>query len=77
MIQIDFVERKGHVLTKSTLKCLSQVASINPTMGCIHQCAYCYARGYSMYPVDGQVLVYGDMPEKLRKELSTRRKLPA
>ena len=77
MIQIDFIERKGHVLTKSTLKCLSQVASINPTMGCIHQCAYCYARGYSMYPGDGKVLVYGNMPEKLRKELSVRRKLPA
>ena len=76
-MQIDFVERKGHVLTKSTLKCLSQVASINPTLGCIHQCAYCYARGYSMYPGDGRVLVYGNMPEKLQKELSSRRKLPA
>ncbi len=76
-MQIDFIERKGHVLTKSTLKCLSQVASINPTLGCIHQCAYCYARGYSIYPGDGKVLVYGNMPEKLKKELSTRRKLPA
>lgn len=76
-MQIDFIERKGHVLTRSTLKCLSQVASINPTLGCIHQCAYCYARGYSMYPGDGKVLVYGNIPEKLKQELSTRRKLPA
>ncbi len=76
-MQIGFVERKGHVLTRSTLKCLSQVASINPTLGCIHQCAYCYARGYSIYPGDGKVLVYGNMPEKLKKELSARRKLPA
>ena len=75
-MQIDFVERKGHVLTRSTLKCLSQVASINPTLGCIHQCAYCYARGYSIYPGDGKVLVYGNMPEKLKKELASRRKLP-
>lgn len=76
-MHINFIERKGHVLTRSTLKCLSQVASINPTLGCIHQCAYCYARGYSIYPGDGKVLVYGNMPEKLKKELSTRRKLPA
>ena len=76
-MQIDFVERKGHVLTRPTLKCLSQVASINPTLGCIHQCAYCYARGYSIYPGDGKVFVYGNMPEKLKKELISRRKLPA
>ena len=76
-MQIGFVERKGNVLTRSTLKCLSQVASINPTLGCIHQCAYCYARGYSIYPGDGKVLVYGNMPEKLKKELSRRKKLPA
>lgn len=76
-MHIGIIERKGHVLTKSTLQCLSQVASINPTLGCVHQCAYCYARGYSMYPGDGKVFVYGNMPEKLRKELSTRRKLPA
>ncbi len=53
------------------------MASINPTLGCIHQCAYCYARGYSIYPGDGKVLVYGNMPEKLKKELASRRKLPA
>jgi len=76
-MQIGFIERKGHVLTRPTLKCLSQVASINPTLGCIHQCAYCYARGYSIYPGDGKVLVYGNMPEKLKKELASRRKLPA
>jgi DNA repair photolyase len=77
MIQIGFIERKGHVLTRSTLKCLSRVASINPTLGCVHQCVYCYARGYSIYPGDGKVFVYGNMPEKLKKELSTRRKMPA
>lgn len=76
-MHINFIERKGRVLTRSTLKCLSQVASINPTLGCVHQCAYCYARGYSFYPGDGTVLVYGNMPEKLKKELSTCRKLPA
>ncbi len=76
-MHIASIERKGHVLTKTTLKCLSQVATINPALGCIHECAYCYARGYSIYPGDGRVHVYGNMPEKLKKELSTRRKLPA
>ncbi|MBU6391862.1 MAG: hypothetical protein KGQ83_06450, partial [Planctomycetes bacterium] len=75
-MQIGFVERKGHVLTRSTLKCLKQIASINPTLGCIHQCAYCYARGYLNYPGDGKVLIYENMVEKLKKELSSRRKLP-
>ena len=77
MIQINSIERKGHVLTRATLKCLSQVASINPTLGCVHQCAYCYARGYSNYPGDGKVLIYENMSEKLKAELSARRKLPA
>lgn len=76
-MQVGLIERKGSVLTRSTLKCLSQVASINPTLGCVHQCAYCYARGYSIYPGDGKLLVYGNMPAKLRNELSRRRTLPA
>src|SRR5574341_1907205 len=76
-MQIGFIERKGRVLTRATLKCLKQVASINPTLGCIHQCAYCYARGYLNYPSDGKVLIYENMAEKLKKELSSRRKLPA
>ena len=66
-----FCRTKGHVLTRSTLKCLSQVASINPTLGCIHQCAYCYARGYSIYPGDGKVFIYGNMPEKLKRIVRT------
>ena len=76
-MQIEYIERKGHVLTRPTLKCLSQVASVNPTLGCSHQCVYCYARGYSIYPGDGNVLVYENMSEKLKKELSGRRKLPS
>ena len=76
-MNIELIERKGHVLTRSTLKCLKEVASINPTLGCIHQCAYCYARGYANYPGDGNVLVYANLPEKLKNELSTRRRLPA
>lgn len=76
-MNINIIERKGRVLTRPTLKCLSQVAAINPSLGCVHQCAYCYVRGYSMYPGDGNVFVYGNMTEKLLRELSTRKKLPA
>lgn len=75
-MHIESIERKTAVLARPTLKCLSQVATINPTIGCSHQCAYCYARGYSIYPGDGKVLVYENMAEKLKKELPRRRKLP-
>lgn len=76
-MHIKFIERKGNVLNKPTLKCLSKVAAVNPTLGCSHQCAYCYARGYSIYPGDGTVLVYQNMAEKLKKELPRRKKLPS
>ncbi|MCF6159479.1 MAG: hypothetical protein E3K32_13125 [wastewater metagenome] len=75
-VQIGSIERRGHVLTRPALKCLNQVAAINPTLGCIHQCAYCYVRGYTMYPGDGKVFIYDAIVEKLRRELSKRRKLP-
>ncbi|MBM4054567.1 MAG: radical SAM protein [Planctomycetes bacterium] len=75
-MHIEFIERKAAVLARPTLKCLSEVATINPTTGCSHQCAYCYARGYSIYPGDGRVCIYKNMAEKLKKELSRRRKLP-
>jgi len=73
---IDYTNRKGYVLTKPTLKCLTQVATINISIGCSHQCTYCYARGYSFYPGDGKILIYANLPEKLEKELSSRRKFP-
>ena len=69
-------ERKSSVLSPSTLKCLNDTPTINPTAGCVHLCSYCYARGYSNYPGDGTIVLYTNLVEKLENELSRKRKSP-
>lgn len=69
-------ERKSTILTPSGLACLSAVATVNLTAGCLHGCAYCYTRGYSIYPGDQVVKLYTNLPEKLADELKRKRKLP-
>jgi len=46
VIEVKIVDRKSSVLSPSTLACLRQVATINLTAGCAHDCLYCYIRGY-------------------------------
>lgn len=74
MVAVTPTQRKSAVLAPSSLACLADVATINLTLGCAHACLYCYARGYSTYPGDGQVVLYTDTLEKLRQELSRKRK---
>ena len=68
--------RKSPVLTASSLACLSTMPTINLTAGCLHNCAYCYIRGYRTYPGDNKIAVYANTLEKLRSELGRRRTKP-
>jgi len=70
-------QRKSTMLTPSSLACLSSAATINLTAGCAHGCLYCYARGYSSYPGDRVIRLYANAADKLRDELSRKRRLPS
>lgn len=73
---IIHLERTSHVLTPSGLACIAHQPTINITRGCLHRCAYCYARGYRNYPGDGRVVVYTNTVDRLRAELDRRRRRP-
>ena len=47
--------RKGKVLTPAYFGCLRGIPTLNITNGCLFQCAYCYARGYSQSPKKGEI----------------------
>ena len=68
--------RKSNVLTPSQLRCLSKTPTINITSGCFHNCIYCYTKGYSQYPGDGQVILFANTANKLKEELARKRKKP-
>jgi DNA repair photolyase len=68
--------RKSNVLTPSQLRCLSKIPTINITSGCYHNCIYCYTKGYSQYPGDGEVILFANTAEKLSEELARKRKKP-
>jgi len=69
--------RKGKVLTKSYFGCLRGIPAINITNGCLFQCVYCYARGYSQAPAKGTVELYVNLPDLLEGELARKRKIPS
>lgn len=76
MVRVSMIDRKSNALTSSSLRCLSQMPTINMTAGCIHGCAYCYIRGYAQYPGDDAVTVYRNMAEQVEQELKRKRHKP-
>ena len=76
-MDISSAERKSAVLGPSTLACLSDMATINVTLGCAHNCTYCYGKTYRSYPGEGKVVVYTNLLRKSQAELPRKRKPPA
>jgi DNA repair photolyase len=68
--------RKGKVLTPAQFGCLEGVPTLNITNGCIFECTYCYARGYTQAPRKGEVYLYANLPDLLREELARKKVLP-
>lgn len=68
--------RKGKILNPANFGCLEGIPTLNITSGCLFQCTYCYARGYSRAPKAGEVYLYINLPNLLEEELSKKRALP-
>jgi DNA repair photolyase len=68
--------RKGRLLTRARFGCLRGIPAINITNGCLFQCAYCYARGYSQAPPKGAVQLYANLPDLLEEELRRKKVIP-
>jgi len=68
--------RKGKVLTPAHFGCLNGIPTLNVTIGCIFRCVYCYARGYSQAPPEGEVELYVNLPDLLNEELQRKRIIP-
>jgi len=68
--------RKGRVLTPARFGCLEGIPTLNITQGCIFECTYCYARGYSQAPQKGEVDLYVNLPDLLKEELLRKKVIP-
>lgn len=75
-MKIALADKKSQLLTPSSLPCLAKIPTINISAGCFHNCAYCYSRGYSNYPGDGNLTIFANLKNKLSAELARKRKLP-
>jgi DNA repair photolyase len=73
-LRIVHRERKSRVLKPGTFGCLKGAYTINVTQGCGFSCAYCYARGYVTAPPKGEVRLFINLPESLRRELDSNRR---
>jgi len=74
--QVIPVLRKSKVLTPAQFGCLQGIPTLNITNGCIFECTYCYARGYSQAPRKGEVNLYVNLPRLLREELLRKKMIP-
>lgn len=68
--------RKSPILNPPAFGCLKGMPSINITRGCLHSCVYCYARGFRDAPPKGEIHLYENLPEMLKRELDRKRKPP-
>ena len=68
--------RKGKLLGPAQFGCLRGIPTLNITNGCIFECTYCYARGYSQAPRKGEVYLYANLPDLLREELLRKKIVP-
>jgi len=76
MLRIVAKQRKTNFLTPSGLRCLARLPTVNVSAGCAHGCAYCYTKGYSVYPGDNVIEIYEDMPWRIADEIGRKRIKP-
>jgi DNA repair photolyase len=69
MVTVTRAKRRSQVLKPSGLACLSALPTVNLTAGCLHDCVYCYIRGYRNYPGESRIVLYEDTLDRLRHEL--------
>lgn len=74
-----YEEDASSILTENDSPDIGFRYSVNPYRGCLHACAYCYARPSHQYlgwgagtDFDRKIVVKRNAPELLRKELSKR-----
>lgn len=77
MLKIITKPRKTNFLTPSGLRCLANLPTVNVSAGCVHNCVYCYTKGYSVYPGDKSIEIYENMAERIAEEIKRKRKKPA
>src|SRR4030042_4215592 len=76
MVNVTRIDRKSAILSPSSLACLTHIPAVNLTSGCAHDCLYCYARGYSVFPGENKVVVYENTLDKMKNELLRKRIKP-
>ena len=78
LLRVIHREKRGRALKAGTFGCLKGAYTINVTQGCGLLCTYCYARGYATAPPKGDVHLFTNLPEMLRRELESgrRRSIP-
>jgi DNA repair photolyase len=77
MLKIITKLRKTNFLSPSGLRCLANLPTVNISAGCVHNCVYCYTKGYSIYPGENSIEIYENMADKIADEIKRKRKKPA